>query len=77
MYHGDDTIITVKIKIRIFFKLIFFLEVKKYILQEKISNSKIPTRIFRKELQEGYKEIDLPSDKEKETVQQLLKKINN
>ena len=37
---------------------------KKYILQEKISNSKIPTRIFRKELQEGYKEIDLPSDKE-------------
>ena len=37
---------------------------KDYILQEKMSESGVPMRIFRKELQEGYKEIDLPSDKE-------------
>ena len=39
MYHGDDTIISVKIKIRIFFKLIFFLELKEYILQDKRTNN--------------------------------------
>ena len=37
---------------------------KDYILQEKMSESGIPMRIFKKELQEGYVEIDLPSDKE-------------
>jgi len=37
---------------------------KGYILQEKMSETNVPMRIFRKELQEGYKEIDLPSDKE-------------
>ena len=37
---------------------------KDYILQEKMSESGVRMRIFRKELQEGYKEIDLPSDKE-------------
>ena len=31
---------------------------KDYILQEKMSESGVPMRIFRKELQEGYKEID-------------------
>ena len=36
---------------------------KGLILQEKISESGVPMRIFRKELQEGYQEIDLPSDK--------------
>ena len=36
---------------------------KGLILQEKISESGVPMRIFRKELLEGYKEIDLPSDK--------------
>ena len=33
-------------------------------LQEKMSDTNIPIRVFRKELIEGYKEIDLPSDKE-------------
>lgn len=37
---------------------------KDYILQEKISKTNIPIRVFRKELIESYKEIDLPSDKE-------------
>ena len=37
---------------------------KDYILQEKMSKTNILMRIFRKELIEGYKEIDLPSDKE-------------
>lgn len=37
---------------------------KDYILQEKMSETNILMRIFRKELIEGYKEIDLPSDKE-------------
>ena len=37
---------------------------KGLILQEKMSKSGVPMRIFRKELQEGYVEIDLPSDKE-------------
>ena len=36
---------------------------KDYILQEKMSETNILMRIFRKELLEGYKEIDLPSDK--------------
>ena len=36
---------------------------KDYILQEKMSKSGVPMRIFRKKLLEGYKEIDLPSDK--------------
>ena len=36
---------------------------KGLILQEKMSKSGVPMRIFRKELLEGYKEIDLPSDK--------------
>ena len=33
------------------------------ILQEKMSKAGVPMRIFRKELLEGYKEIDLPPDK--------------
>ena len=37
---------------------------KGYILQEKMSKTNVPMRVFRKELLEGYKEIDLPSDKE-------------
>ena len=37
---------------------------KGYILQEKMSKTKVPMRVFRKELLEGYKEIDLPPDKE-------------
>tara|TARA_R100001440_G_scaffold62987_2_gene83154 strand:+ start:3050 stop:3259 length:210 start_codon:yes stop_codon:yes gene_type:complete len=37
---------------------------KGYILQEKMSKTKIPMRVFRKKLLEGYREIDLPSDKE-------------
>lgn len=37
---------------------------KDYILQEKMSKTNILMRIFRKKLLEGYKEIDLPSDKE-------------
>ena len=37
---------------------------KGLILQEKMSESGVLMRIFRKELLEGYKEIDLPSDKE-------------
>jgi len=37
---------------------------KDYILQEKISKTNIPIRVFRKELIESYKEVDLPSDKE-------------
>ena len=37
---------------------------KGYILQEKMSETKVPMRVFRKELLEGYKEIDLPPDKE-------------
>ena len=36
---------------------------KDLILQEKMSESGVPIRIFRKELLEGYKEIDLPFDK--------------
>ena len=36
---------------------------KGYILQEKMSKTNVPMRVFRKELLEGYKEIDLPSDK--------------
>ena len=36
---------------------------KGLILQEKMSKSGVPMRIFRKELLEGYKEIDLPPDK--------------
>ena len=36
---------------------------KGLILQEKMSKSGVPMRIFRKELLEGYKEIDLPFDK--------------
>ena len=36
---------------------------KGLILQEKMSESGVPMRIFREELQEGYQEIDLPSDK--------------
>ena len=36
---------------------------KGLILQEKMSKSGVPMRIFRKELLEGYKEIDLPSNK--------------
>ena len=36
---------------------------KDLILQEKMSESGVPMRIFRKELLEGYQEIDLPSDK--------------
>ena len=36
---------------------------KDLILQEKMSESGVLMRIFRKELLEGYKEIDLPSDK--------------
>ena len=37
---------------------------KGYILQEKMSKTKVPMRVFRKKLLEGYKEIDLPFDKE-------------
>jgi KaiC/GvpD/RAD55 family RecA-like ATPase len=37
---------------------------KGYILQEKMSETKVPLRVFRKKLLEGYKEIDLPPDKE-------------
>ena len=36
---------------------------KGLILQEKMSKSGVPMRIFRKELLGGYKEIDLPLDK--------------
>ena len=36
---------------------------KDLILQEKMSESGVLMRIFRKELLEGYKEIDLPPDK--------------
>ena len=36
---------------------------KGLILQEKMSESGVLMRIFRKELLEGYKEIDLPFDK--------------
>ena len=36
---------------------------KGLILQEKMSKSGVLMRIFRKELLEGYKEIDLPSNK--------------
>ena len=36
---------------------------KGLILQEKMSKSGVPMRIFRKELLEGYKEIDLPPNK--------------
>ena len=36
---------------------------KGLILQEKMSKSGVPIRIFRKELLEGYKEIDLPPNK--------------
>ena len=36
---------------------------KGLILQEKMSESGVLMRIFRKELLEGYKEIDLPSNK--------------
>ena len=50
---------------------------KDLILQEKMSESGVLMRIFRKELLEGYKEIDLPSDKKiiinKRTVIPFLK----
>ena len=36
---------------------------KGLILQEKMSESGVLMRIFRKELLEGYKEIDLPYNK--------------